>query len=92
MNYFQSELKAFARKGGKKSRRHYVQRVQQLVNFCKIHFGVKNEGQIGKAHLLEWYAEQPRGKPLAPTTLRDRGYAADLLRELLDRGNKAPRL
>ncbi len=30
MNYFQSELKAFAR-------------------------------QIGKAHLLEWYAEQPRG-------------------------------
>ncbi len=92
MNKIQAQLNTFAKKGGKLSRRRYVKRVRQLINFCKIHFGVKNEGQIGKAHLLEWYKEQPRGKPLASTTLRDRGYAADLLWELLNRGHKAPRL
>ena len=92
MNKVQSELNAYARAGGKKSLRHYVQRVKQLINFCKTNFGIRNEGQIGRAQLLAWYAEQPRKKPLAPTTLRDRGYAADLLWELLGRGNKAPRL
>jgi hypothetical protein len=92
MNEIQTQLNAFARKGGKKSRRRYVARIKQLINFCKTNYGIRNEAQIGRAQLLAWLAEKPRGQPLSPLTLRDRGYAADLLWELLGRGNKAPRL
>ncbi len=74
-------LKSHARKGGKTSRRRQVERVRQLLIFCRNR-GVRGPDQIGKIHIFKWYEEVE----LAESTLRDRYYAASLLWEFLDRG------
>lgn len=74
-------LKSHARKGGKTSRRRQVERVRQLLIFCRDR-GVRGPDQIGKSHLYQWYEEDE----LAESTLRDRFYAASLLWESLGRG------
>jgi hypothetical protein len=75
------ELNAYARKGGKTSRRRQVARVRQFIKFCRD-LGIREPGQIGKKHVWAWYDEQN----LSPSTLRDRFYAVSLLWDLLGRG------
>ena len=75
------KLKSHARKGGKTSRRRQVARVRQFIKFCRD-IGIREPDQIGKKHVWLWYQKDDP----APTTLRDRFYAACLLWGFLGRG------
>lgn len=75
------QLKKYAKKGGKVSRRRQAARVRQFVKFCQG-LGIRGLDQIGNRHVHAWYEVDD----LAATTLRDRFYAVCLLWALLERG------
>jgi hypothetical protein len=80
-------LRLYCAKGGKTSRRRQADRVRQLLAFARQQ-GIRRPDQIGRRHILEWYESLPSA---APSTLRDRYYAAALLWQLLERAGDPPK-
>lgn len=78
-------LRLYTAKGGKKSRRRTADRVRQLIEHAKG-CGARDPSQIARKHIWEWYEQVS-----APSTLRDRYYAARLLWEILERGGEVPK-
>jgi hypothetical protein len=78
------KLRLHERRGGKVSRARQADRARQLIAFARSH-GARDPSQVSRRHVHEWYREVQ-----APTTLRDRYYAARLLWSILGRGHGCP--
>lgn len=76
------KLNLYARKGGKRSRRRQVERIELFVEWCH-----RPAEQIGRRQVHEFFEAQK----FAPTTARDYFYAICQLWVLLDRAGKPPR-
>ena len=75
------KLHLYARKGGKKSRRRQVERIELFVEWCH-----RPAEQIGRRQAHEFF----QAHNFAPTTARDYYYAICKLWTLLGRGGKPP--
>lgn len=74
-------LNLYARKGGKKSRRHTVARIERFLLACHC-----PPEQIGRRQVHEFFERNA----FARTTARDYYYAIRLLWRLLGRGGVPP--
>jgi hypothetical protein len=75
------QLHLYARKGGKKSRRRQVERIEIFVEWCH-----RPAEQIGRRQVHEFF----EAHQFAPTTARDYYYAVCKLWTLLGRVGKPP--
>ncbi|WP_299314755.1 hypothetical protein [uncultured Halomonas sp.] len=76
------QLKLYAAKGGKTSRRSTVRRARRFIAFCQ-----RPAEQIGRRQVYEFFEQHQ----LSPTTQRDYYYAIALLWRLLGRSGEPPR-
>ena len=83
---FKYLLTECGRKGSKKSKRRQIDRIWQLMDYCRTN-GIKEPDQIGRRQIYEWYEEFE----MAKSTARDRYYAVKLFWELLGKLGDPPR-
>ncbi len=72
----------YAAKGGKKSRRNTVARIERFIEYSKC-----RPEQVGKRHVYEFF----EGNALSETTARDYWYALKHLWEMLGRDGEPPK-